>query len=389
MKLRDLLEKIDDPKLAYHDELNPKIWTETDGSYVLKDKVKVKLIKIAEEFVDALGLHQSQVKDYVFTGSNANFNWTALSDVDIHLIIDMKAECKDCKSINVQDCFDAKKSLWNDRHDIKIFGFPVELYAADITEELIGDAGVYSLLRDKWLKQPERKNIKMDSKLIKAKSNDLSKQIDDLIDSKTDDKSAIKDLTGRIANYRKSGLAKGGEFSIENLVFKALRNNGYIDKIRKYAIKAEDHTLSLEEDLKIFELFNSAGNIKVVEESQHVFATEMDLGDRKISFVADESVTFEDKTWWNVVFAEVDASGKSYFHLTKNGHEFEIFSMVKQSMEMLIKKYKPDVIIFTAGKEDKSRASLYQRMLKKFLKGYSIESYDKNKYQIQFKLERL
>jgi ABC-type Fe3+-hydroxamate transport system substrate-binding protein len=63
--------------------------------------------------------------------------------------------------------------------------------------------------------------------------------------------------------------------------------------------------------------------------------------------------------------------------------------MVKQSMEMLIKKYKPDVIIFTAGKEDKSRASLYQRMLKKFLKWYSIESYDKNKYQIQFKLERL
>ena len=27
---------------------------------------------------------------------------------------------------------------------------------------------------------------------------------------------------------RKSGLAKGGEFSVENLAFKELRNSGYI-----------------------------------------------------------------------------------------------------------------------------------------------------------------
>jgi hypothetical protein len=44
---------------------------------------------------------------------------------------------------------------------------------------------------------------------------------------------------------RKAGLAKGGEFSVENLAFKVLRNLGYLDKILGALRNAEDDELTL------------------------------------------------------------------------------------------------------------------------------------------------
>jgi intein/homing endonuclease len=71
-------------------------------------------------------------------------------------------------------------------------------------------------------------------------------EIDQIIDSKTNDQKTIEDIADRLWKYRQSGLSKGGEFSVENLTFKALRNNGYIDKIREYARRTYDKSLSLE-----------------------------------------------------------------------------------------------------------------------------------------------
>ena len=44
---------------------------------------------------------------------------------------------------------------------------------------------------------------------------------------------------------RKSGLEKGGEFSIENLSFKYLRNNNYIERLHNIIQKTFDSNLSL------------------------------------------------------------------------------------------------------------------------------------------------
>jgi hypothetical protein len=41
----------------------------------------------------------------------------------------------------------------------------------------------------------------------------------------------LKRLKKKIAEERKDGLAREGEFSVENLVFKRLRNDGTIEKI--------------------------------------------------------------------------------------------------------------------------------------------------------------
>jgi hypothetical protein len=69
--------------------------------------------------------------------------------------------------------------------------------------------------------------------------------IDDLIDSKSDDKQAFKRLKMRLKGMRSSAIEKGGESAPENLVFKELRNRGYLDKMSKYLRNLEDEDLSL------------------------------------------------------------------------------------------------------------------------------------------------
>jgi hypothetical protein len=44
----------------------------------------------------------------------------------------------------------------------------------------------------------------------------------------------------KIRKFRECGLEKGGEFSDENLVFKILRRNGYLEKIKEMKNKILD-----------------------------------------------------------------------------------------------------------------------------------------------------
>ena len=245
MKFKSYLSEMD-PKLAYHDTLNPKIWKQENGVYVLDQEVKEHLIKIANMFGESLNLLGSVVIDYVFTGSNANFNWTELSDIDVHLLLDgtRLKDCEACKA-GLEDCLQAKKTLWNDRHDIQIYGHDVEVYATSEPENIVSDAGVYSLLEDRWIREPSRKVFTIDSEAVRVKAEAIAKEIDQLVDSKTTDSHEIAIMLDRLAKFRKSGVETGGEFSIENLTWKALRNNGYIQKIRDYSVKSVDDQLSL------------------------------------------------------------------------------------------------------------------------------------------------
>ena len=51
----------------------------------------------------------------------------------------------------------------------------------------------------------------------------------------------------KIKKYRTAGLEKGGEMSDENLVFKVLRRNGYIQKLFDFQTEYKDEKLSLAE----------------------------------------------------------------------------------------------------------------------------------------------
>jgi hypothetical protein len=65
-----------------------------------------------------------------------------------------------------------------------------------------------------------------------------------LIDSNAEDES-FKKLKKKFGDMRKAGIKKAGEFSQENLIFKELRNKGYLDKMNQYIKSKEDEKLSL------------------------------------------------------------------------------------------------------------------------------------------------
>ena len=76
--------------------------------------------------------------------------------------------------------------------------------------------------------------------------------IDDIIDNTKKEtydeaKIMIDKFNEKLGKFRQSGLDKGGEYSEENLVFKVLRRNGYLDKIRSIKDKLADIELSLKE----------------------------------------------------------------------------------------------------------------------------------------------
>ena len=52
-------------------------------------------------------------------------------------------------------------------------------------------------------------------------------------------------MKARFKSMRTASLQEYGEFGRENLVFKELRNRGYIDKMNKYEASLKDKELSL------------------------------------------------------------------------------------------------------------------------------------------------
>jgi hypothetical protein len=239
-----------DTKIDYHKTLNIKLWDnpEKPSDAKLKNDVKYALNNIANEFIEFLEIPKQDVKDIIITGSNASFNYVeGLSDIDLHIIVDFSKNniCTDCKTEFVNSCFQAKKSLWNSTHNITVKDQPVELYVQDANEPHIA-SGVWSLKQDNWLIVPQYVHPTYDTTAVKIKASEIMNQIDDLISSQSDDITSFEKLKEKIRTMRKTGLYSGGEYSIENLVFKTLRNNGYLEKLSSYLIKIKDKSLSLD-----------------------------------------------------------------------------------------------------------------------------------------------
>jgi hypothetical protein len=79
-------------------------------------------------------------------------------------------------------------------------------------------------------------------------------KIDTLIDDVDDDDDLdtaieyIDSLKDKLKEYRNNGLEREGEYSYENLVFKFLRRNGYIQKLFDFTNELVDKRLSLEQE---------------------------------------------------------------------------------------------------------------------------------------------
>lgn len=133
---------------------------------------------------------------------------------------------------------------------------------------------------------------------------------------------------------------------------------------------------------ELHEVLNSKVDYQVKRNTETRFNTTAVIGDRRIEF--DSELYDEDTNLWEVAFMETDMDGKgSGFGITGSGKELEVFSMVRASMEELIRLRNPSIIKFTASKypRDGVRADLYERLLRRFAADkYTIErnSIDRN-----------
>lgn len=224
--------------LVPHKNLSAEVW---DGESLIPE-IKLKLLKIAQDFYAYLGIN-APLLDITLTGSLANFNYTAESDFDLHLIINYQ-DVDDNEDL-VEKFLRAKKTVWNDKHDIKIKGHEVELYAQNNSEPH-HSTGVYSIIKDAWLKQPRRAKGATNIESAKKKAKQMMREINIILNS-PNRMSKIEKMKEKIKNMRQSGLQRAGEYSAENLAFKLLRRTSYIKKLYDAYDNDYDSYMSLNE----------------------------------------------------------------------------------------------------------------------------------------------
>lgn len=231
--------------IAYHDTLNPIAWQNN----TLRKEVRARLLEIAKVFVEFLDIPDFEVSDIVLTGSLANYNYTEHSDFDLHIITDY-ADLK-CEDL-AEALYQAKKHIWNSAHDITIRGHEVEMYIEDLNNPPVS-SGVYSVLSNKWIKEPNHEQPEVDMEAVNNKVRDLVEQIYRAL-ATADDAQDIRRLIEKLRKMRRSGLDIGGEFSTENMAYKILRNEGYIQHIYDTLVSIQDQQLTMREGFTPLEL---------------------------------------------------------------------------------------------------------------------------------------
>lgn len=225
--LKTLLEvsaKEVDPKMEYHNVLSPKLWS---GKNINTD-VKPALMKIVQQFFKDIDF-QPKVLDITILGSSCNYNYSKISDLDIHIIVDYPQDDITYRFLNTS-C-----KNWLSKHTLSFKGFPIELYCQAKNEKISKTAAIYSIQNNKWVREPEKEipPPKFDDPKVLKQAAEIMTRIDAAVGKKASKavEQELLSLKDEIKQLRKKGISILGEYDISNLVFKTLRNNKYMDKL--------------------------------------------------------------------------------------------------------------------------------------------------------------
>lgn len=242
-------EELIDEKYEEHETLNPQLFNSDD---TLKDEVLNKLMQIVEAYVeDSEFIGMDDVITAHFVGSNASYNYTDKSDIDLHIVVDLAKLSSD--PLMAQIAANGEKALFNKRYNININGCAVEVYVEDKTADLKSQ-GVYDIYENAWVRHPQyavdnNKHFNFDFLLEQTMH-----QCESL--AKSSDVKQIQSFINSLYGMRKASLSKYGEPGDGNQVFKELRNIGYIDMLRDRVAQIKSTSLSLSESLKESKNYN-------------------------------------------------------------------------------------------------------------------------------------
>tara|TARA_Y100001937_G_scaffold27332_1_gene39248 strand:- start:2855 stop:3787 length:933 start_codon:yes stop_codon:yes gene_type:complete len=238
-------EDVDPSTFEKQDTLNEKFWRD-NGSRLCR-KVAKRLVKISEDFINGLDV-PVYIEDIRFTGSLANYNWSKYSDVDLHIVVDFSKIDEDIEL--VKSFFDSARMRWNDIHNIKIYGYEVEIYVENVGD-VHKSSGIYSIMNEQWVAEPDPTSVDIDVALARKKSDDIETQVNLIkyILEKEKYHSALRAvdrLKEKIRRMRKAGLdSPKQEFSPENIAFKILRREDILQKLNDLKYDAYDRMMSI------------------------------------------------------------------------------------------------------------------------------------------------
>ena len=227
-----------DESIERHETLNSKLFDENNK---LKEDVREALLNVKDEFLKDLSGNKIPLRviDIWLVGSNASFNYTDKSDIDLHIIANLDDVCED--TCLLQILYNYVKASFNRRHDISIKGLPVEVYIQDVNSNSVSN-GIYSLQEDEWIKFPEQlPEYETDTTKLVGLQDLL--RIYNTLDRTNIEQ--IKSLIDYAYIIRQKGLVEG-EFSDGNLSFKEFRNLGYLDELKDLVAELRSKELSLE-----------------------------------------------------------------------------------------------------------------------------------------------
>lgn len=234
-----------------HDELNPALFENNK----LKPEVREKAIEVADELLKMMeecGL-SVKLKDIVITGSNASYNYTKDSDVDLHLVADMTGIDDSAGLYPI--LFNSFKSAFNRKYQVEFFGVPVEVYIESADTAVVSN-GIYSVQNDEWVQEPKNEEIPdvdLDelAKAVEPWKARYEQLVADIEAGKLETEDPIDEFVDELYKMRSEGLygKNGSEYSTENLVFKEIRNMGGLDKLKELKDQVISSRLSLEEQL--------------------------------------------------------------------------------------------------------------------------------------------
>lgn len=238
-------------------KLNGDIWT---SGGTLNPEIRLRLLEIADYFLDYIKLPSIDVDDIIFTGSLANYNWSEYSDVDLHIVLD-KDDIGDNDDL-INEYLMVKKWAFSKEHDITVKGFEVELYVQDIKERH-DSSGIYSVLYNHWITKPKLDTFDINIGSVKSKIKKMVGHLDSMFDELSriedeDDDEKRRDMAmdlftrlttfkDKLKKYRSCGLERAGESSDENVVYKYMRRAGVITKLSEARLRLRDIMLTLDE----------------------------------------------------------------------------------------------------------------------------------------------
>ena len=223
----------------YNETLCPELW---DANQHLDPKVRMNLLQLAYDFYGKTKF-PAPVIDVYLMGSISNYNWTADSDVDVHVIIDYsKLQMPEETAIKAVKTAGAQ---WNAEHNVLIKGFKVEMNLQNAIEQKPYVTGIYSLVKDQWIRRPFKMPLQIDKNVLRFQYGAMKKYVHSALSS--GDREQMKSAKKYLDAYRQYGLDTYGELSYENIIFKILRARGIIKKLKDSITSVYDQEMTVNE----------------------------------------------------------------------------------------------------------------------------------------------